>query len=286
MSPARSKQERWSQRVLGATLAVAGCAGAPGNRQSTTSFGTISSTSATTAATDDASSSGDSGTASDTTSTSADTSGSDPAESTGEPGPTVTARGTVIDFGTLNMPTVDGATISVFGDASSTTTDADGAFELAIPAGAVAFVEVAEPGYWGAIVRADGAAGDVDLGEINIANDAFIQTRVAAFDNFDSTKAALIARSTAIDTTLNLLQDGQPATAADEYFSIDAQVNFMLGDNVTRSAGFPAIVFFNLDDKGGGVLTMTAMHSTLACTVAVPTPPTQAATITWIEIAC
>jgi hypothetical protein len=266
-------------RVAALAILVVACSSDDDNRQVTSGFASVSSTAPTTIATD--ATTGGSGSDSGATepATSADT--------TGEPGPTYFARGTVIDFGTLNMPTIDDATVRVFGDPSSTTsTGAEGLFEIPVPAGAIAYVEIAKDGYWGAIVRADATTGDVELGEINVANDTFISTRVAAFDNFDLQRAAVIARATATDVTLSLLQAGAPATAMNEYFSIDAQVNFMLGDNVTRSAGFPAVVFFNLPDLAAGALSMTAQHATLGCAVAMPVPPTQARTITWIEITC
>jgi hypothetical protein len=216
-----------------------------------------------------------------------DGSGADVTSSTGASGPTADVTGVVIDFGTLNMPTIEGVTVALWGDPStSTTTDSNGAFTLAVPAGEIAFIEIGIAGYWGALVRADVTAGDLDLGEINIANDTFILARVAVFENFDDTKAAVIGRSTATDTTLTLLEDGQPATADDEYFSIDAQTEFTLGDNVTRSAGFPAVVFFNLDDREAGALTMSASHPMFACSVAGPTPPVKGRTITWVEISC
>jgi len=259
-----------------------GCAAGVDERHVTVGVTSVGTSTMTTAATDDASSSGGS---------SGETGGSDstdtPADSTGDIGPTYLARGLVIDFGTLDMPPAAGATVTLSGNAAITTqTAADGTFELPVPQGQVSFVEVTRDGYWGALVRVDAGSGDVELGEINIANDTFIEVKVGAFPNFDFDQGALIGRSTATDTTLTLLENGTAISAADEYFSIDAQINFTLGDNVTRSAGFPAVVFFNVDERPSAALTMSAVHPTLPCAVAGPTPPILPRTITWVEITC
>ncbi|HWB76336.1 MAG TPA: hypothetical protein VG755_15305 [Nannocystaceae bacterium] len=257
-----------------------GCAQGVDERHVTVGVTSVGSSTLTTGATDDASSSG---------SSSGDTSEStsEPADSTGDIGPSYVARGIVIDFGTLNMPPAAGATVTLSGNpAISTQTAADGSFELPVPQGQISFVEVAREGYWGALVRADAGTGDVELGEINIANDTFIEVKVGAFPNFDFDKAAVIGRSTATDTALTLLENGTAVSAPDEYFSIDADINFTLGDNVTRSAGFPAVVFFNVDDRPAGALTMSASHPSLPCAVAGPAPPIQPRTISWVEITC
>lgn len=262
-------------------MLVIGCAAGVDERHVTVGVTSVGTSTMTTAATDDASSSGGS-----SGETGSDSTGG-PADSTGDIGPTYLARGTVIDFGTLNMPPAAGATVTLSGNPAITTqTAADGTFELPVPQGQVSFVEVARDGYWGALVRADAGSGDVELGEINIANDTFIEVKVGAFPNFDFDLGVVIGRSTATDTTLTLLENGTPVSAADEYFSIDAQIDFTLGDNVTRSAGFPAVVFFDVDDRPSGALTMSASHPTLPCAVAGPTPPIQPRTISWVEIAC
>jgi hypothetical protein len=275
------KQLGWQWPCIGALVLATACSGGEDSRHVTFGFSSIGSGSVTEGTNDATTAS------SSTTGGGSSSESGDGPDSSGDTGPTSIVRGTVIDFGTLNMPPISGATVGLWSDPSTSTTSADdGSFELAVPAGVVAFVEVTRTDYWGALVRADASAGDVDLGEINIANDTFIEVRIAAFDNFDLSTAALIGRSTATDTTLSLTANGAPATAADEYFSIDAQTNFTLGDNVTRSAGFPAVVFFNLDVLAPGALTMSAAHPQLLCTVAAPTPPTKTKTITWVEIAC
>lgn len=260
-----------------------GCSAGVDDRHVTVGVTSIGSSTLTTAATDDASSSGGSG----ETGSTGEGSSAGPADTTGDIGPSYLARGTVIDFGTLNMPPAAGATVTLSGNAGITTqTAADGTFELPVPQGQISFVEVTREGYWGALVRADAGTGDVELGEIDIANDTFIEVKVGAFPNFDFDKGTVIGRSTATDTVLTLLENGTAISAADEYFSIDAQINFTLGDNVTRSAGFPAVVFFNVDDRPAGALTMSASHPTLPCAVAGPTPPIQPRTISWVEVAC
>jgi hypothetical protein len=261
---------------------LAACAAGVDDRHVTVGVTSVGSSTITAASTDDGSTGGSSD-----ASGSAETSESGAVDTTGDIGPTYLARGTVIDFGTLNMPPSAGATVSLSDDPGvHTSTAEDGTFELPVPQGQISFIDVARDGYWGALVRADASTGDVELGEINIANDTFIEVKVGAFPNFDFDKGAVIGRSTSTDTTLTLLENGTPVSAADEYFSIDAQINFTLGDNVTRSSGFPAVVFFDLDDRPSGALTMSASHPTLACAVAGPTPPIQPRTISWIEIAC
>lgn len=104
--------------ALSLVLAPTACSGGNDTRQVTTSFASVSSTTPTTTVATDAT--GDA-TTNDAGSDTGTTEPATSADSSGEPGPRFVARGTVIDFGTLDMPTIDDANVRVFGDPDTAT---------------------------------------------------------------------------------------------------------------------------------------------------------------------
>jgi hypothetical protein len=178
--------------------------------------------------------------------------------------------------------TLEGATVSVVGGAS-TTSDANGAFTIEAPVGTVMFLTTA-PGAWGELQTGEVPPGGAADAEAEVVPDTLVAAVSAALSQTVDPSKGIVS----VEFEGDVAAGGESADLAANYgfsFVFDADGNPSLGNELVAGAD-PIVIFANVDISSN--VMPSAASGGGACTISFPgtSYPSQAKVFTVIEASC
>jgi hypothetical protein len=212
-------------------------------------------------------------------------SGSGSAGTGGSGSGTATVSGTVTSAALEgNSMPLEGATVSVVGTTTTTTSGMDGSFSIEAPVGITTFLTTAA-GAWGELVVGNVPAAGVNTADPEVVPDQLVAGVAGALmETIDPTKAMVV-----VEFDLNAPVGGEAAELGASYdfaFVFNADDEPVLGKSLI--AGGDTIVLFANVDISADVMPTATNSGGAACS---PDPssvayPSQAKVFTAVEVVC